>query len=245
MGGGPSSTTQTTKQAPWGPVKPFAKQEIGQAQQLYSSGQYPNQQVAPFSPAQQQGFDLTSGLTGPEQQYLGQSQGEQAATAAGQYLDPSSNQFLQSYYDAAAQPMIQNYQQAVAPNILQNAVASGGLGSSGTEQAFQNAQSSLAEGLGTLGANIYEPAYQQERQLQQSAQQNAPTMAGAQYLPAQQLLDVGQQQQQQQQNELNTQFGNQMRPYQMLQQAAGLISPLGGSGGSQISVGANPYQTAK
>ena len=245
LGGGPSQTTSTVhnKLPAW--EKPLSQQLTKQAMQLYSGSGYPQQHVAPFSPDQLKAMGMTEQLSGPESQFLQGAQGQEAATIGGQYLDPSTNKYLQDYYNAAALPMIQNYQQAVAPNILQNAVASGGLGSSGTEQACQNAQSSLAQGLGTLGANIYEPAYQQERQLQQGATQFAPTMAQGQYIPGQELQGVGTQQQQQAQNILNTIFGNQMMPYNMLTQGAGLIGPLSGGAGSQISVGPNPMATGK
>jgi hypothetical protein len=184
-------------------------------------------------------------------------------------------------------PIVRNYQQAIAPNILQNAIASGGLGSSGTEQAFANAQNELARQLGNYSAQVIEPAYQQERQLQQQAIGQAPgllapeqqaieaqrgiaglqagaagqipgmlspqeqaiygtpgLMAGA-YTPTQQLLGIGGQQQQQAQDVLNTIFQNQMMPYQMLQQAAGLIGPLSGGGGQSFQVTQAPGGSAK
>jgi hypothetical protein len=204
------------------------------------------------------------------------------AFMSGQYADPASNPALQAYLNAGMQPMIQNYQQAIAPNILANAVTSGGLGSSGTEQAFSNAQNQLAQQLGNYSASVVEPAYQQAMQQQQAAigmapqllqpeQQaigqvpgllspqlqaagqipgmyapqesaigQAPGLSQAAYGPSGQLLDVGQQQQQQLQNVYNSLFQNQMMPYQMLTQAAGLISPLSGGGGQSFSVASQP-----
>jgi len=94
--------------------------------------------------------------------------------ATGGMLDPSKNTALQAYLNAGMDPIIRNYQQAVAPNILQNAIMSGGLGSSGTEQAFGQAQNQLAQQLGNYAAGVIEPAYQQERQLQQQAIGQAP-----------------------------------------------------------------------
>jgi hypothetical protein len=44
---------------------------------------------------------------------------------------------------------------------------------------------------------------------------------------------------------LNTAFGNQMMPYNMLGQAAGLIGPMSGSAGTQVTVGPNAQQSAK
>lgn len=229
------------------------------------------------------------------------AQAANQATMSGQYLDPSKNTALQAYLNAGMDPIVRNYQQAVAPNILSNAIASGGLGSSGTEQAFANAQNQLAQQLGNYAAGVIEPAYQQERQLQQGAIQaapgllqpaetgigqigsllgqqagaaqglpgmlqpqlgaageipgmynpqqaaigQAPGLSQAQYGPAGQLLDIGQQQQQQQQNILNTIFGNQMMPYQMLTQAANLVSPLSGGGGQSFQVSSMPGGSMK
>jgi hypothetical protein len=92
--------------------------------------------------------------------YVNAAQQTNAAIASGQNLDPNSNPALQAYINAGLNPMVSNYQQAVAPNILQNAVASGGLGSSGTEQAFSNAQSALANQMGNYTAQVIEPAYE-------------------------------------------------------------------------------------
>lgn len=209
----------------------------------------PNQQVAPLTNDQLAAMGITEQLSGPEQQFLQGAQNQQAATISGQYVDPSTNPELQSYYNAAALPMIQNYEQAIAPNILSNAVAAGGLGSSGSQQAFQNAQSSLAQGLGTLGANIYEPAYQQERQLQQQSALGASGTAGAQYLPGQELGGVGQQQQQQAQNVLGTGYQNlysqAMFPYQALQMFGPMLGQAVGNAGTTINTTPNPSQTSK
>jgi hypothetical protein len=60
---------------------------------------------------------------------------------------------------------------------------------------------------------------------------------------AQNILGIGGQQQQQQQNVLNALFQNQMMPYQMLQQAAGLIGPVTGQGGTTVSVSPNQQAT--
>jgi hypothetical protein len=92
--------------------------------------------------------------------YVNAAQQANAAIASGANLDPSKNTALQAYLNAGLSPMISNYQQAVAPNILSNAVTSGGLGSSGTEQAFQNAQSALANQMGNYTAQVIEPAYE-------------------------------------------------------------------------------------
>ena len=181
--------------------------------------------VGGVNPAQQTGGGVAPGLNQAYQQNQN--------IVGGQYLNPQSNQYLQSYYNAAAQPLIQQFQQSTDPSILGNAVKSGNIYSSAPQQTESNAQTALAQGLGNLGANIYEPAYQQERQLQQQAINSAPGLASAQYLPAQELQGIGGQQQQLQQSIMNF-------PWQLLSGGAGLVSPGTGGTGTQISTGQQP-----
>jgi hypothetical protein len=75
---------------------------------------------------------------------------------------------------------------------------------------------------------------------QQGAISQAPGLQAAAYTPTSQLGQIGTQQQQQVQNVLNTIFGNQMMPYQMAQEGAGLVSPLSGGGGQSFSVNKQP-----
>jgi hypothetical protein len=114
----------------------------------------------------QQAYGANQGLL--NNPYVNAAQQANANIAAGGNLDAANNQALQSYINAGLNPMISNYTQAVAPNILSNAVTSGGLGSSGTAQAFQNAQSALANQMGNYTAQVVEPAY--ESALGQQAQ---------------------------------------------------------------------------
>lgn len=182
----------------------------------------------------------------------GALQGAQAANAniaSGANLDPSTNKYLQDYYNAAAQPVVQNFQQAVAPNILGNAVAAGGLGSSGTQQAFSDAESNLGQQLGNLSANIYEPAYEQGLQQQATAIGQAPALASGQYIPSQEMAGVGQQQQQQAQNVLQTGYQNAlaqgMWPYTALQMFGPTIGQAVGNSGGSITTSTNPAATGK
>lgn len=298
MGGGsPSSTTSTsTSQLPkW--ATGTAQEFLGAAgNQYFPGGQIapsplPNQQVAPFTQAQLAGQQLgeqsvgttlsgvpyaqgsaaqTAAQTGDTQAALGTAQNANTAIAAGQNLNPQTNQYLQEYYNAAAQPVIQNYEQAVAPNILSNAVAAGGLGSSGSEQAFSNAQSQLGQQLGNLSANIYEPAYEQGLQQQAAAIGQAPSLATGQYTPASELgqaaqtlygagsqvsgagntlAGIGGQQQQQAQDVLQTGYQNQtqqaMWPYTALQMFGPTIGQAIGNAGTTVTTGTNPASTGK
>ena len=241
-GGGTNTSTSTTSLPKY--LKQYSKDITSEAQNLYS-GALPQQNVAPLTADQQAAITATQAQTAPTTAALGTAQNANTAIASGANLSPSTNQNLEQYYNAAAAPTIENYEQAVAPNILSNAVASGGLGSSGEEQAFTNAQNTLGQNLGNLAANIYEPAYETALGQQETAIGQAPALATAQYTPSTELNTVGTQQQQQQQNVLNTAYANAMAPYNALSTQAGLIGPLAGGSGSQVTVSPNSQQTSK
>lgn len=256
MGGsGPSGSTSTTQNKLPGWATPIAKEFLGAAaNQYFPGGQItpsplPNQQVAPFTIDQLASMGLGEMQTGGAQQALGAAQSANANIASGANLSPSSNPYLQQYYNAAAEPVVQNYQQAVAPNILGNAVAAGGLGSSGTEQAFSNAQSQLGQQLGNLSANIYEPAYEQGLAQQSAAIAEAPGLAQGQYIPSEMLGGIGQQQQQQAQNVLQTGYQNALQqamwPYTALQMFGPTIGQAIGNSGNTITTSSNPGATGK
>jgi hypothetical protein len=256
MGGGtPSNTSSTTKNELPAWAVPYAKDFLGAAgNQFFPGGQItpsplPNQQVAPFTQDQLAAMGLSNMQTGGTQGALQGAQAANANIASGANLSPDSNPYLQQYYNAAAQPVVQNYEQAVAPNILGNAVAAGGLGSSGTEQAFSNAQSQLGQQLGNLSANIYEPAYEQGLAQQAAAIGQAPALASGQYIPSQEMAGVGQQQQQQAQNVLQTGYQNAlaqgMWPYTALQMFGPIIGQATGGSGTSITTSPNPASTSK
>jgi len=204
----------------------------------------PYQQVAPFTQQQLAGMADVSQQAGGAQRFLNEAQAQQAATAGGAYLGP--NPYLDEYYRSAAQPMISEYQSAVAPNIVADAVRSGGIGGTGEQAQFDTAQSALATGLGTLGANIYEPAYQFERGAQEQAAQGAGNVAGAQFIPSQELMQSGSTGQNQAQNILNTAYQNlytkAQYPFMELSQLGQAIPLSVGGAGSQVSVGPSAFQ---
>ena len=158
--------------------------------------------------------------------FLNNAMNEQNAAINGAFSGP--NNLLTQYYNAAALPLVQNYQNATMPNIVGNAFNTGNVGSSAVGQQVTNANNSLAQGLGTLGADIAFPAYETGLGIQQGAAQNAGQTASNQYIPAMQLGQIGQQQQQEQQNYMSS-------PYNQLSGAAGLIGPASGGAGSIIS----------
>ena len=147
-------------------------QQAGGALGGIASGQNPYMQQA--------GGAASSLLNDPT---VAAAQQANQAIASGANLNAANNPALQSYISAGLQPMVSEYQQAVAPNILSNAVTSGGLGSSGTEQAFSNAQQALASQMGDYTAQVVEPAYeaglgQQEQAIANTTGLLAPKESG-------------------------------------------------------------------
>jgi hypothetical protein len=185
----------------------------------------PPTQVGGVTPAPQTGGGVAPGLN--------QAYQANQNIVGGANLNPSTNQYLQSYYNAASQPLIQQFQQATDPSILGNAVMSGNLQSSAPQQQESNAQTALAQGLGNLGANIYEPAYETALGQQSNAIAAAPGLASAQYIPSQELAATGSQQQQLQQSVLSY-------PFQLLSGMAGLVGPGSGNAGSSVSLQNTP-----
>lgn len=203
----------------------------------------PNQQVAPLTQQQIDAMNAVSAQTPGAQNLVNSAQQQQLNTIAGQYLNPSSNPELSAYADAAGQNLMQQYQQTTAPNILGNAAETGTIGSAGMNQAFGNANTSLAEGLGTLDANIYEPAYESAAQQQQTAAQNAGNTATAQYVPAGQEAASGQIGQTQAQNVLQAGYNNAnaaaQAPYSELSYLGNALGLASGGTGSTVSIGSS------
>lgn len=203
----------------------------------------PQQQVAPLTPQQLQSMNMVSQQSGGTQGFLNAAENQQLNTINGGMLGPN-NPYLAQYFNTAAQPMIQQYEQATAPNIVSNAAQTGTIGGSGQAQAFNNANTSLAQGLGNLAAGIYEPAYAQGVQNQQAAAQNAPNLATGQYIPSQELMQSGQVGQNQAQNVLQTAYNNlygtAQYPFQELSQLGGALGQAGGGAGSTLQIGSQP-----
>ena len=232
----------------------------GGASQL--SGPWGQQNLQPV------GVGSTPSPFGSGQPSTGGSGGGNVPVAGG---GAGMNPYLAQYYNAAAQPLTQNFQNTVAPNLLANFANSGTVGGSGQQQAFNTAESNLSRGLADLGANLYEPAYQQAQQIasnqamqtqalnaqagmqsqQLSANElmqqrglaadlfrnaisNAPALAQAAYIPANQMAASGAAGQNQLQNILNNAYGNLntqgMWPYQVLSNLGAGVQGIGGMG---------------
>jgi hypothetical protein len=236
-GGGPTTTSQTTSQnqyPPWltqnmpGLANALSDLTFGTGTSTFAPYPVPFGQVAPMSNLQTAGYNQigTMGTTSP---LLSAAEAQQQNTLAGGYLSPNSNPYLKDYYNSAAQQLVNQYQQATAPSVLASGLQTGTLGSTANQNAADQAQQGLSIGLSDLAANMYEPAYQQERSLQEGAAQRSPYLTQGMYIPATESIQAGGQLQQQLQNVLNQaqqNLGAQgMWPYQVTGQS---ISDLQG-----------------
>jgi hypothetical protein len=180
--------------------------------------------------AQQQSPSLQVG----QNAYL-QSYGGLANTAAGGFLQ--GNPYQQQMIEAATRPLVSQYSNQVLPGIASLYSKSGRYGSGAMQGALGQATEQYGRALGDVSANIVGTQYDQERARQQQAMmgltniaQAAPSIYAQQYLPSQQLAQVGAQReaiaaQPLQEAMQRYSFGQQL-PYQQL---SGYLSSVYGS----------------
>lgn len=102
-----------------------------------------------------------------------------AASANGAYLpgNGNSNPYLDATYQAAANPLVNTFMTSTSPRTTSQMEAAGRFNSGAANNADSINQQALAQGLGTLSAGIYEPAYENERNRQV---QSAASLGGLQ-----------------------------------------------------------------
>ena len=246
-GSGTQTSTTTTGLPAW--EKPFARNYLNAINALVLPGGKPapypqglNQNVAPFTPFQNQAFNLGGSLTPQAQGLADIGAGGNALYASGAMVGP--NPYLNAYAQAAGATDVNQYLQATQPSLMAQAEQSGTLNSSGFDQAQSNAQFNLGQSLASLNAGIYEPAYQLGTQEQLQAAQQTPGLVQGLYTPTQALYGLGSAQQQQQQNVLNAATQNAQQqvnfPFNLLQQLGVGLGLASGGGGVTKSVAPVP-----
>jgi len=226
-------------------VQPFLNEGLRQAQelflrqqpQMYQGQTYvsPSEQTLTALQAQENIARQQSPLLGAAQGAFLQSLGGISNTAAGQYLN--ANPYQQQMMQAATRPLEQAFSNQVLPGISSLYSKSGRLGSGSMERALSSASEGFGRSIGDITANIAGSQYQQERGLQQQAAlqlanlaQQAPSLYGQQFIPAQQLAQVGAQREaiaaQPLQEAMNRFSYEQQLPYQQL---SGFLSSVYGS----------------
>ncbi len=265
-GGGSGSSTSKTTTGPPAWLTPYAKLFLGEeASQIFpgvslpgigglgikggaGGGGYPgiagmpaglNQQVAGFSPDQTNAMQMGENVSGAAQSLANLGAGTQGMYAAGGMMGP--NPYLNQYYNQAANQDMQNYMLSTQPALQAQFQRAGAMDSSGFNEAQGLSQYGLGQSLATLGANIYEPAYQFESGQMLNAAQGMPGAIQGLYAPGQNLYNIGAAQQQQQQNQYNVATQNAQQqanwPFNMLSQMGGALGQAGMGAGNTISTG--------
>ena len=226
-------------------IRPFLTEGLRQAQEVFLRQQpqmfqgqtyvSPSEQTLQALQAQE---DIARQGSFPLQAAQGaymQSLGGLSNTAAGQFLN--ANPYQQQMIEAATRPLTQQFSQSVLPGISSLYSRSGRLGSGSMERALGTATEAYGRSLGDITSNIAGQQYQQERGLQQQAAlqlanlaQAAPQIYGQQFIPSQQLAQVGAQREAiaaQPLQEQMSRFAYQQRlPYEQL---SGYLSSVYGS----------------
>jgi len=185
------------------------------------------------------------------QQAYQQALGGIGATASGSFL--GSNPYQAQMMQAATRPLEQQFSGQVLPQIASLYSKAGRYGSGAMQNALTGATESYGRALGDITSNIAGQQYQAERGLQQQAQLGqaqlaaaAPSIYSQQYLPSQQLAQVGAAReaiaaQPLQEQMARYQFGQQL-PYQQLSGYLSSVygSPMGSYGTQTTSMPSNP-----
>ncbi len=185
------------------------------------------------------------------QQAYQQALGGIGATASGGFLQGSPYQ--QAAMQAATRPLEQQFSQQVLPSIASLYSKSGRYGSGAMQNALTGATETYGRALGDITSTMANQQYMAERGLQQQAQLGqaqlaglAPSIYSQQYIPSQQLAQVGAAReaiaaQPLQEQMARYQFAQQL-PYQQLQGYLSSVygTPLG-SYGSQTTQAPNNY----
>lgn len=186
---------------------------------------YPYAQVAPFTPYQFAGFDLTADRAMAPNALLQNAESSLASTLGGEFLN--GNPYLDD--------IIRQTQDEVMGRMGTGAFASGSFGNAGVGQV-------AARELADAGTRLRFQNYNQERDRMMQGLGYAPSIYQLGYAPAQQLLGIGGVMQQQGQNELSSWFNEFMRaqdwPFRTFDP---MLAPFGRQmGGSQTTTGPRP-----
>jgi hypothetical protein len=185
------------------------------------------------------------------QQAYQQALGGIGATASGGFLQGSPYQ--QAAMQAATRPLEQQFSQQVLPSIASLYSKSGRYGSGAMQNALGQATEAQTRALGDITASMANQQYMAERGLQQQAQLGqaglaaaAPNIYAQQYIPSQQLAQVGAAQEQIAALPLQEQMARynfaQQLPYQQLSGYLSSVygSPMGSYGTQSQTMPSNP-----
>ena len=246
MGSGDQTVTQQQQLPsflqPYAPL--YAQQGYNLSQAPFNP--YPWETVAPFTQDQNAAMDMVRQRALSGSPVTNAAQQQTLNTINGQYLDPSTNPWLQQTFDTAANRVSDAFSRGTAAQTDSRFAQSHGYGGSAWQEAQQANQQALGDSLAGMAANIYGNNYAQERSRQQAASQFAPNLAAQDYRDAEALLNVGGMQQGLGQQYLADDYSRfqqaQQYPYQQFQTFGQLFNPALGSQTSSTVPGVGPAQ---
>lgn len=221
------------------------------AQQGYNLSQapfnpYPWETVAPFTQDQNAAMDMVRQRSMSGSPVVNAAQQQTLNTINGDYLNPSTNPYLQQTFDQAANRVTDAFSRGTAAQTDARFARAGAFGGSAWNEAQQANQRALGDSLAGMAANIFGNNYAQERSRQQQASQFAPNLAAQDYRDAEALLNVGGMQQGLGQQYLTDDYSRfqqaQQYPYQQFQTFGSMFNPALGSQTSQTVPGVGPAQ---
>lgn len=251
MTGGSQNTVSTQTVPDW--LQPYLTSNLQSGNQLLSTGQdsYTSEPVAGLSSLQQQGLNSISGVNptaigaadssltntlngnnfATTQSTYNASNPQLQAVASGQYLNPSTNPYLQSSYNLGLQGIQNNVDSqfgAAGRNVLAGAPVQADQASTLANSiyggAYQNNMENMLAAQNQVGTN-----YNAGQTAMNQAAAYSPSVTEGMYVPGSSQLSAGSTQQQQTQNELNA-------PYNTLSWYSSLLNqnanPFGSSSSS-------------
>lgn len=196
MGGGSGGGQQTTvtKNEPPAYLQPYYTDVAQQAQSLFQKGApayYPGQTVAPTSEATLQALEAIKARAGGDQPLLSGAANVYQNVLDPSYTDVTNDPRLRAAMDYANSATVDQFKDATVPGITGTFSQAGRLSSGAVGNTLGNASDALSRTLAGSNNQIIldELRNRQNQQLQTAA--NAPTLANAQYDPAQMLAAAG------------------------------------------------------
>jgi hypothetical protein len=171
---------------------------FGQQPQLFPGQMYvsPSQQTLDALAAQEQLARAGSPQLAAAQEAYGRALGQTGFTAGGGFL--GANPFLQGAIASATRPVMQQFQEQTLPGIQSAFSQAGRYGSGAQARAIGQAQEAASRAIGDISASMMAQDYARERGLQQQAigqqaalGQIAPSFYSQQFLPSEQLAQIG------------------------------------------------------
>ena len=224
-GGGGGGTNTVQKSDPWEGVQPYIKDYLSKGAGIVDQPFqfYNGDRIAGFSPEQEAGMQLATQRAMAGSPTLNAANNSITDTLGGNYLSPDSNPFLKQTVDTAMGDV---------QSRINSQFNNQNFGSSAHQEL-------MTRNLGNVANDMYGQNYARERGNMMSAAGLAPTLAGADYGDAQQLMGVGAQRQGLAQNYLNDARGvfdqAVQSPYQQLDRYGNLVSRGMGAGGTNTS----------